>query len=256
MAGAGLATALGALLTWWILLTHFLRKQCTLRLCKPYKIWRQIGSISGNGASTFFIDIAMGILTMLFNRQIIRYLGTDALAVYGILVNISTVVQCCAYSVGQAAQPILSINFGAQQGNRIKATLRYALYSVAFFSLAWTLLICWVPNAFVQLFMAPTEGILQIAPFILRSYGISFLLLPLNVFSTYYFQSLMRPLSAFLISVARGLLVSGALIYFLPYGIGASAIWYAMPITEVLVAIPVVVLMRRCTKTLPQLTSL
>ena len=62
------------------------------------------------GFSTFFIDVAMGILTVLFNRQIVKYLGTDALAVYGVIVNVSTFVQCCAYGVGQAAQPIISIN--------------------------------------------------------------------------------------------------------------------------------------------------
>ena len=58
----------------------------------------------------------MGILTMLFNRQIIRYLGTDALSVYGVIVNISTIVQCCAYSVGQAAQPIISLNTAPESG--------------------------------------------------------------------------------------------------------------------------------------------
>ena len=57
----------------------------------------------------------MGILTILFNRQIMHFLGTDALAVYGVLVNVSTLVQCCAYSVGQASQPILSLNYGARQ---------------------------------------------------------------------------------------------------------------------------------------------
>ena len=56
----------------------------------------------------------MGILTILFNRQIITYLGTNALSVYGVIVNISTFVQCCSYSVGQASQPIISINFGAK----------------------------------------------------------------------------------------------------------------------------------------------
>lgn len=49
----------------------------------------------------------MGILTMLFIRQILKYLGTDALPVYGIIINISTFVQCCAYSIGQAAQPLI-----------------------------------------------------------------------------------------------------------------------------------------------------
>lgn len=56
----------------------------------------------------------MEILTILFNRIIIRYLETNALSVYRVIVNISTFVQCCAYSVGQASQPIISINFGAK----------------------------------------------------------------------------------------------------------------------------------------------
>lgn len=58
--------------------------------------------VSVTGFATFFIDVAMGILTILFNRQIMKYLDTDALAVYGVIVNISTFAQCCAYSVGQA----------------------------------------------------------------------------------------------------------------------------------------------------------
>ena len=90
------------------------------------------------GFSTFFIDIAMGILTILFNRQIMAYLGTNALAVYGVIVNVSTLVQCCAYSIGQASQPI---------------------------------------------------------------------------FSTYYFQAVLKPRAAFVVSVSRGLVVSGIFIY-------------------------------------------
>lgn len=34
--------------------------------------------------SAFLIDVAMGVLTVLFNRQILKYLGTDELAVYAI----------------------------------------------------------------------------------------------------------------------------------------------------------------------------
>lgn len=34
----------------------------------------------------------------------------------GLLMGISTFVQCCAYSIGQTSQPIISVNFGANQG--------------------------------------------------------------------------------------------------------------------------------------------
>ena len=113
--GAGLATAIGAVISFFILLSHFLSKKNTLKFVRSTDFFNKFKQICITGFSTFFIDIAMGILTILFNRQIMRrYLGPDALAVYGPIINVSTFVQCCAYSVGQAAQPIISMNLGAK----------------------------------------------------------------------------------------------------------------------------------------------
>ena len=246
--GAGLATAMGALITCAMLLTHFISRQNTLRLERTEHGFRLFGQIAVTGFSTFFSDVAMGILTMLFNRQIMLRLGTDALAVYGVIVNISTVVQCCGYSVGQAAQPLLSVNFGADQWKRIREVLKYAMYTAVTFGVVWTILIWAVPNGFIYVFMGQAEEIYRIAPFIMRCYGISFLLLPLNVFSTYYFQSLMKPTASFTVSVARGLVVSGCLICALPAVFGAASMWFAMPVTEIVVAFFVVVLIWKYTR--------
>lgn len=249
--GAGLATAIGSIITFIVMLTHFFTKKNTLRLVKPTKFLQKIYKVIITGFSTFFIDVAMGILTILFNRQIMKYLGTNALAIYGVIVNISTFVQCCAYSIGQAAQPIISTNYGAEKGGRIRKTLRYALGTAAFFSIFWTVLSLAVPNLYTRIFMTPTDEVLQIAPGIIRCYALSFLLLPLNIFSTYYFQAIMKPAAAFTASVARGLIISGILIFLLPVTFGVNAIWFAMPITEVLVAIYVIYKMIRYTKQLP-----
>ena len=246
--GAGLATAIGSAISFLAMVSHFFMKKNTLRLVKPEGLVRKLRQITATGFSTFFIDVAMGILTILFNRQIMVYLGTNALSVYGVIVNISTFVQCCAYSGGQASQPIISTNFGAGKGDRIKGTLKYALGTVAVFSIFWTALSMLIPNAFIRLFMAPTPEVLEIAPAIIRCYGISFLLLPLNVFSTYYFQALMKPKAAFAASVARGLVISGVLIYLLPAVLGGNAIWFAMPVTEAAVAVYVISQMMKYTK--------
>ena len=248
--GAGLATAIGAAITFVVLMLHFVKKKNTLKPAKIDGFFKKIKEISATGFSSFFVDAAMGILTVIFNRQIMRYLDGDALAVYGPIINISTFVQCCAYSVGQAAQPIISTNYGAGRSDRIKETLKYSLFTVAAFSLFWTILSCAAPGMYVRIFMQLTENILAIAPAIIRTYSISFLLLPLNIFSTYYFQSILKPKAAFVVSVARGLVVSGALILSLPL-ISPAAVWLAMPITELLVAAYVVVTMLRYTKKLP-----
>lgn len=248
--GAGLATALCAALTTVVLLRHFFLKKNTLRLVKPDRMLKRFGQIIVNGFSTFFVDVSMGIITVLLNRQIMLYFGASELAVYGVIVNVSTFVQVCAYSIGQAAQPIISINFGARQGDRIRETLKYALRTVCVFSIAWTVAAMAFPGAFIHLYMSPTDAVLQIAPAIMRLYCLSFILTPLNVFSTYYFQALMKPGAAFFVSVARGLLVSGMLIYAMPLIAGPGALWLAMPITEIIVAAVVVVLMIRYTKQL------
>ena len=248
--GAGLATAIGSALSFLVMLSHFFTKKNTLRLVRPEGLVRKLKEITATGFSTFFIDVAMGILTILFNRQIMVYLGTNALSVYGVIVNISTFVQCCAYSVGQASQPIISTNFGAGRGDRIRETLKYTLGTVAVFSIFWTVVTMALPNVFIRIFMSPTPEVLEIAPGIMRCYGISFLLLPLNVFSTYYFQALLKPKTAFMASVARGLVISGILIYLLPAVFSGNAIWFAMPVTELAVAVYVTRQMIKNTKQL------
>ncbi|MBP3324573.1 MAG: hypothetical protein J6M16_10300 [Clostridia bacterium] len=92
--GAGLATSLSAVLSLLLSLTHFLKKKCTLRLVKPKKAIKLLKDIAVVGFPTCITDIAMGIMTVLFNRQIMQHLGTDALSVYAVIINISTFVQC------------------------------------------------------------------------------------------------------------------------------------------------------------------
>lgn len=161
----------------------------------------------------------------LLEEPILRFFGADALAIYGPVINISTFVQCCAYSVGQAAQPIISTNSGAHQGARIRAVLRLALVSCVAFSVFWTALSLAWPNLYIRIFMRPTAAILTMAPGIVRTYAVSFLLLPLNIFSTYYFQAILKPDAAFFVSVAQGLVISGALILLLPAVLGPASIW-------------------------------
>lgn len=70
--GAGLATAMGSVFSLLMMLTHFFSRKNTIRLEKPERLFSALKTISVTGFSTFFIDVAMGILTVLFNRQILK----------------------------------------------------------------------------------------------------------------------------------------------------------------------------------------
>lgn len=123
-----------------------------------------------------------------------------------------------------------------------------ALGTAAVFGLIWSAVCILVPNLFTHIFMQPTEEIIAIAPSIIRRDGISFLLLPLNIFSTYYFQALLKPRTSFMVSVGRGAVISGVLICLLPFVAGPDSIWFAMPVTEAVTAIYVILMMLRYTK--------
>ena len=235
--GAGLTTAIGLYISDGIMLTHFLGKKNTLHFVKPASVLRKVRLITITGFSTAINDLALGITGILFNRQIMTYFGPDALAVYGIITQISPFAQSLAYGAGQAAQPIISQNFGAGQIDRILECLKYGLRTCVVFGLLWLAATTLKPNVFVYIFMKPTPEVLKIAPGILRTYGISYLLMPFNLFSTYFFQAVMKPKISMMISLSRGVMISGTLIPLLPLIAGADSIWFAMLITEIIVSV-------------------
>ena len=249
IAGAGLATSIGQIITALVMGLHFVSKKNTLHFVRISSWLGKIKNISVAGFSTGINDLAMGVISVLFNRQIMKYLGTDALAVYGILIQCTVFVQCLAYGTGQAAQPILSQNYGARKYDRIGTCLRYSIYTSVVMGIVCTGVLLAVPNMFVRLFMNPTPAVLEIAPNILRIYGISYLMLPFNIFATYYFQSVMQANTAAILSVGRGVVISGILILLLPAIMGAGSIWYAMILTEILIMAYGIFSMVRCQKT-------
>ena len=94
--GAGLATAIGSTLSFVILLTHFFTKKNTLRLVNQPSCSANCGKSPSPASPSFFIDVAWGVLTVLFNRQILRLLGSSALSVFGVVININSFVQSCS----------------------------------------------------------------------------------------------------------------------------------------------------------------
>lgn len=248
--GASLATALSNLISACIMLTHFIGKKNTLRLVKPTRLLHIMGGIFAAGFSVFFVDLALGIMTMLYNVRILELLNNDALSVFGAVASLTTVVQCCSYSIGQAAQPILSENFGAGRIARVKQVLKYGIITSVVFGAFWVIVTMAFPSAIVRIFMDVTDSVLDIAPSIIRKYCIGYLFAPFTLFSTYYFQSILKAKTALGISLCRSFIVVVALLYILPLIFGADSLWFASPVTEILVAAATAVLMLRLTRML------
>ena len=78
-----------------------------------------------------------------------------------------------------------------------------------------------------------------------RRYGISYLLLGFNVFIGGYLTARERPRGAIAISTGRGLIVQAAALLTLAATLGGDAIWFTPVISEGLILLLSVVLLRR-----------
>ncbi len=235
--GAGLATALGQLICFLILLTHFRSKKCALRIVRDARIpvVSTIAPVIKTGCSVFIIDLAVGVLNALFNNQILHYFNTAALSVYGVIGCFAMLLQTFAYSCGESAQAIMSINYGARQYDRVRAVFRYSCVVAVALSVLWSALMFLFPNSIVSLYMNATDEVLAIAPGYMRRYAVCILLMGFNVNSTYYFQSVERPNVSTCISLLRGIILGGLFLLVLPLLFGGNALWFAMACVEVIV---------------------
>ena len=251
--GAGLATAMGQFLGFSILLSYFFQERCQLRLVKITNIKSYLPRILSVGFAPFIIDISFGVAVILFNKQIMRYAGAVELAVFGTVASVAMIFQSLFYGVGQAIQPIVSINAGAGEKDRVKETLHLAMFTSAAMGLLFTIVIVAFPMAVLSAYMDATTEVLQAGPIILRIYGISFLLMGINVVASYFLQAMLETSKSMVISLLRGFILCSIFLLLLPPLFGFETIWWTMPLTEGITFIVAVKLLKGVEKKNPLL---
>lgn len=76
MFGAGLATAIGALIQTLIYLSHFIGRRSSLRITRDDRFLHDARRICSTGFGASILDIAIALLTIIINKQTMRYGGT------------------------------------------------------------------------------------------------------------------------------------------------------------------------------------
>ncbi len=248
MVGAALATVLGTIIQFIILCSHFYQKENTLKLEKPFRPVKAFKNILFAGFSASVIDIAFIVLTVILNKQVLRYGGEAALAVFGVVITCSSLFQHLFSGVGQAIQPIVSTNFGAGLKKRIHVIDKLSVITTLLMGITFTLAGLLFPIQLTRLFVDATPAILKISPGIIGIYFISFLPMGVNIQATYYLQSVLRTKMATILALFRGLIFSGILVYVLPMIWKIKGVWWAMVITEFLVVVITLISLRNVDK--------
>lgn len=230
--GAAFATVLGYGLTTCILCTHFFSRKNTLKLIRTEGLVRKCFDVVRHGFSSFLLEESNGIIMLLFNRQLLSYVGDLGVVVYGIVSNSALVVTSINNGISQAAQPILAVNYGAGEKKRVALAMKYGVITAVLFGVGFTLTGLFFPEQITSMFVNPTPEIMEMSTKAVRIYFLSFLPLGLNMLCSTYLQCVMKPGNAMAVCLLRGFILSSILVVVLPVIWGVDGIWAVMAVTE------------------------
>ncbi|WP_124065934.1 MATE family efflux transporter [Clostridium sp. E02] len=252
MAGAATATLLGTSLTLLILLTHLFSKDNSLKFV-PITAWNKAKEVFVNGFSSFLLEVCNGIVTFLFNRQLLTYVGDIGVVVYGIISNSALIVSSVNSGVAQTVQPLVAMNFGANKKERIKQIRHLGERTVCLLGILFVGIGLCFPSLVTKAFVNPTEEILSMSIPAIRIYFLSFAVMGFNILYSTWFQSTMKSGYAMAICLLRGIILSSILVFVMPLYFGVIGIWSVMPVAEAFTFVVCRILMNKSEKSRTQI---
>ncbi len=119
--GAALATGLSQCVGGIFPLIYFIRPNSSLlRLTKTKLQLKPILQACGNGSSELMSNISTSIVSIIYNFQLLKYIGEDGISAYGVIMYVAFAFAAIfiGYSIGSA--PIISYHYGAKNHVELK----------------------------------------------------------------------------------------------------------------------------------------
>ncbi|MBS5885327.1 MAG: MATE family efflux transporter [Clostridium sp.] len=233
--GAAYATIISQGVSFIFFLSHFMSKKSKLTLTKfefKVKYLKRILSIGFPDAIT---ELTSGIVILLFNQTILRYIGESGIVTYSIICYVSTLVIMTMIAITQGMQPLCSYYYGKEEFKTIKKLIKMGLKAVSISSIAIFIICIVFAKEIVYIFIKDSSSPLftySISAF--RLFSSSFLVLGFNVLVSGYFASIEEAFKATIISISRGLIFISLALFSLSFYFGDTGIWIATLISELI----------------------
>lgn len=234
IAGAALATGLSQTVGGVLPMLYFLLPNASpLRLRWTRLQFRPLLQACTNGSSELMSNVSASVVSIVYNHQLLRYLGEDGVSAYGVLMYVQFVFVAIfvGYAVGSA--PIVSYHYGAQNDSELKNLLKKSLLlmmglGVGMMAAAWLL-----ATPLAQLYVGYDEGLFELTHHAFQLFSFAFLLSGINIYASSFFTALNNGGVSAAISFLRTLLFQTAAVLILPLLIGVDGLWWAMTAAEV-----------------------
>lgn len=234
VAGAALATGISQCVGGLFPLIYFIRPNTSLlRLTRAKPELRPIVQACANGSSELMSNISTSIVSMIYNFQLLRYVGENGVSAYGVLMYVQFIFIAIyiGYSIGAA--PIVSYHYGAGNDTELKNMLKKSVLLMTGASLVLTAASFLLAAPLSRIFVGYDAELFALTSHALRLFSFSFLLAGFNIFASSFFTALNNGAISAAISFLRTLLFQTTAVLILPLIFDVDGIWLAVTVAEV-----------------------
>lgn len=231
--GAAVATGISYCVGAVIPLVYFSKPNTSLlKFAKTKLELKVLAQASLNGSSEFVSNVAMSIVSILFNMQLLSYIGEKGVAAYGVICYAGFIFSAIFFGYNIGSAPIIGYHNGAQNHDELKNVLKKSLAILTVFSAVIVTLVEVFAQPLSAIFANGDKELLDITTHGFQLYGWSFALCGYCIFSSGFFTALNDGLTSAVISFLRTLLFQVVCILVLPAIIGLDGIWLSTLVAE------------------------
>jgi len=238
LAGAAVATAMSQVIGGVAPLFYFGRKNSSiLRMGKTNFDGKAIARACVNGSSEFMSNVAMSVVGMLYNIQLLKYAEENGVAAYGVMMYVSMIFSAAyvGYSIGVA--PVIGYHDGAQNHEELKSLLRKSLIMIGLFGIAMTVSAELLAVSLAEIFVGYDTELMNLTISGFRIFALSFGFMGYAIFASGFFTALNDGVISAIISFLRTFVFQCAAVLLLPLVWEIDGVWISIVVAEVIAVI-------------------
>ncbi len=234
IAGAAIATGIGYSIGAIGGLIYLFKNKSNLYFEKPVLDFKMLGESCFNGSSEMVSNIAMAIITFLYNIILMKYLGEDGVAAITIMLYAQFLLNALFMGFSMGVAPVISYNHGAENHIQLKRIFKICIGFISVSSILIFVIALWISPYMMEIFTPVGSNVYEIAMSGFPLFSISFLFVGINIFASSLFTALSNGKVSAIISFLRTFVFIIAGLTILPSIFHVPGIWLSVPAAELL----------------------
>lgn len=239
--GAAVASGLGQIFSFFVLLSHFLRKKGDLRITRFRFQLTLIKKICKRGVPEAVTQLATPITAVCYNLMLAGLIGDIGVSTFSVLSFIYSLANAILSGVAQGLQSLWGNSYGKKDAEEINYFFRCGLAINGFLSILIYAGLFVFDETVIHIFNQDME-LVTAATKALPVFSLSFIPMALNLIYTAFLYSTKRTTQSNMIAISRGIVIKAIAICSIPVLFGVEMIWIAPFIAEIITLIIAIVI--------------